>query len=328
MERIKLSSWKGKVQIRCKLSCGEYVSDYEANRIMNDRPREIIPAISNGGELLFVCNGVLPFDKWLKRCHGSVGIYPLLKQINSAMSYLYKIGLSVSKLCLHPSYVCMETHNSRLQFPYFPINGCFMHYDPVVFLKDLTCNPNVIKEDWHSRLLKCQTIQDLFELEKWLDKERERQRELQSMEYPTDVDEQDDPPTSFEDELPTGLDAEDDDEFTNLDEEEIDSEPTEAMLLITHLCSDGKRQSKEVNTFPYIIGRSKQKAAWIIDKNPKVSNVHVVITKENGFYYMEDNSSTNGTFINNERIRPNSKIMLHDGMEFRLYNEVFSISLQ
>lgn len=65
------------------------------------------------------------------------------------------------------------------------------------------------------------------------------------------------------------------------------------------------------------IGRHSQNSIRILD--PSVSKIHCVITvDENKMCFVEDRSSTNGTFVNHRKIK--GKISLYDGDEIRLGN--------
>lgn len=60
--------------------------------------------------------------------------------------------------------------------------------------------------------------------------------------------------------------------------------------------------------------------------NGAISRSHAVLTFENGNYYIEDNGSKNGSFIDENRLLPGSKRQLSEGMVIRLANEDFEFS--
>lgn len=65
------------------------------------------------------------------------------------------------------------------------------------------------------------------------------------------------------------------------------------------------------------IGRHSQNNIRILD--PSVSKIHcVIIVDENKMCFVEDSSSTNGTFVNNRKIK--GKTSLYDGDEIRMGN--------
>ncbi len=63
-----------------------------------------------------------------------------------------------------------------------------------------------------------------------------------------------------------------------------------------------------------------------IGYNNAISRSHVVILCIVGSYYIEDDRSKNGTFINGRRLQPGVQEPLYDGMVVRLANEDFEFS--
>lgn len=53
-----------------------------------------------------------------------------------------------------------------------------------------------------------------------------------------------------------------------------------------------------VNKSPFLIGRALTEVDMVVDNNPAISGIHCKIISENGKYYILDNYSTNGTFVN------------------------------
>lgn len=67
-------------------------------------------------------------------------------------------------------------------------------------------------------------------------------------------------------------------------------------------CTDIERAQTIVpNDFPCILGKSKKSADYIIE-DKTISRVHVRIHEEETGYYIEDLNSTNGTYVNNEKL--------------------------
>lgn len=77
-------------------------------------------------------------------------------------------------------------------------------------------------------------------------------------------------------------------------------------------------QFDTINTIPYTIGRSNDSAVDLVLNDCSISNLHATITFTNGKYYIVDNDSTNGTYINDIKIPTKKESLLNDGDEIKL----------
>lgn len=80
----------------------------------------------------------------------------------------------------------------------------------------------------------------------------------------------------------------------------------------------------EVNKLPFTIGKLVGFADAVIDL-PSVSRMHMRIYpgSEQGEYQMEDLNSTNGTFLNEQKLMPYTKTPLHEGDVIRIAGEEY-----
>ena len=76
------------------------------------------------------------------------------------------------------------------------------------------------------------------------------------------------------------------------------------------------------------IGKSLEKADYAIANNSAISRVHAIIQRNGEHFYLIDNQSTNGTFVDGERIAPNEIRELFDGNQIQLANEVFEFFIR
>lgn len=72
---------------------------------------------------------------------------------------------------------------------------------------------------------------------------------------------------------------------------------------------DAQREVIVVKEFPWVIGSMKNYCNTVLDDD-LVSRIHLSIYRENEEYYIEDMNSTNGTFLNDERLQPQSRCKL------------------
>lgn len=81
-------------------------------------------------------------------------------------------------------------------------------------------------------------------------------------------------------------------------------------------------ESKKINRNEFKIGRSEQRADFCIKGNSGVSNVHAIVIAKGNKYYLKDNHSTNGTYVDGIKITDSSiQVPLQDGSIIRVYNE-------
>jgi len=132
-----------------------------------------------------------------------------------------------------------------------------------------------------------------------------------------------------DDEAPTGM--EDDSIFTGNGGwdgtySESNSEPFSqggsAMREKAFLVRVSTGEKIAITKAEFRMGRSEQRTDYCIKNNTGVSNVHATVLYKNGEYYIKDNHSTNGTYVNGEKINADgSMIKLRSGSVIRLYNE-------
>lgn len=75
--------------------------------------------------------------------------------------------------------------------------------------------------------------------------------------------------------------------------------------------------------FPFVIGKSKRSSDYSVSSNV-VSRVHARINCEMGEFSIEDLNSTNGTFVNDERLKPHEIKIIEKGDYIKLADLEFS----
>ena len=84
---------------------------------------------------------------------------------------------------------------------------------------------------------------------------------------------------------------------------------------------DGRRETRELADGSYIIGRAE--SCRLRFPFPDVSERHAILTVRGGEAAIEDLHSSNGTFVNGERLAPREERVLADGDDVRLGEEAF-----
>ena len=71
------------------------------------------------------------------------------------------------------------------------------------------------------------------------------------------------------------------------------------------------------------IGKETSYCQYLISDNNAVSRNHADIVTKNGIYFIIDNKSTNGTYVNEQLIPVHTEVKILSGMKLRLANEDF-----
>ena len=164
-----------------------------------------------------------------------------------------------------------------------------------------------------------------------------------------------DDPTSLLDEgdidEPTSLLDESNDEATSLlDEDEatsllIDDEDEATSVLIddddeaTSLLSEGSQKSYpylirknsfdrvDINKPVFRIGKERSYVDYFVANNNAVSRIHADIINKNNCFFVKDENSTNGTYINGNRINPNEEVQVFNGDIITFANDEFEFHI-
>lgn len=78
-----------------------------------------------------------------------------------------------------------------------------------------------------------------------------------------------------------------------------------------------------VDKTPFKIGKNKKNDFCI--ESDAVSREHIAIIKEGVAYYIEDLKSTNGTFVNGEKVKPYDRVMVSSGDKLKLADVEFEV---
>ena len=83
-------------------------------------------------------------------------------------------------------------------------------------------------------------------------------------------------------------------------------------------------KSVSINNDSFKIGRQQNSVDYCINDNSAIGRVHAVIIYRNGALYIKDNNSTNGTFVNDVRVKPNAEAPIAAGDKIMLGDEEFT----
>ena len=102
----------------------------------------------------------------------------------------------------------------------------------------------------------------------------------------------------------------------------------DAMLPRPHFVREKTGEKIYIDKDEFKIGKSKLHADYAIENNTAISRIHVVIIKRNGVSYLKDNDSTNGTWIDGEKLEPGREVLLKANMKVKFGDEDFTFYLR
>jgi len=112
------------------------------------------------------------------------------------------------------------------------------------------------------------------------------------------------------------------------DEEEgvttiLQSKPTEKTLYVLERVKTQERTN--VSSPQLVVGKDASQTDYHIEGNGAISRVHALLVFENGKVYISDKNTTNGTFINDKRLKPYESTLVNPGDKICFANEEFRI---
>ena len=90
-----------------------------------------------------------------------------------------------------------------------------------------------------------------------------------------------------------------------------------------HLVRTRTGEKIYIDKAEFKLGHKATDVDYIVTDNTAISRVHCIITKKNGVCYLKDNHSTNGTFINGQRLNEGEEKPLFNNVSVILGNEEF-----
>ena len=112
------------------------------------------------------------------------------------------------------------------------------------------------------------------------------------------------------------------DETTLLQEEGttlLANEPTPTLRRMKN------KQEQSITHDSFLIGKDPM-CQWRIGDNKAISRRHALIKKQNGSFFLIDQNSTNGSFLNGKALKSGKEERLQNGDSIRLADEEFTIS--
>lgn len=129
------------------------------------------------------------------------------------------------------------------------------------------------------------------------------------------------------DEEATGLLIDDEEGTTVLGEEDGTALFESQKPAYPYLIRLNSYEKVQVNKPMFKIGKEKSYVDYFVAGNNAVSRIHAAIITKDNQYFVQDNNSTNHTFVNGTMIPLNQKVEIFDGDALMLANEPFEFHL-
>lgn len=151
----------------------------------------------------------------------------------------------------------------------------------------------------------------------------------------------DDPTSLLEGDLddPTSLlnEGDLDDPTSLLDEDEAtsllsDDEPTSLLsegpqITYPYLIRKSSFDRTDINKPVFRIGKERSYVDCFVANNNAISRIHADIITKNNSFFVKDENSTNGTYVNGNRLSPNEEVQVFDGDIITFANEEFEFHI-
>lgn len=147
------------------------------------------------------------------------------------------------------------------------------------------------------------------------------------------MDDNTDIPTSILEEYdnnePTSLLVEDEDEATSLlvDDEATSLLSEGSQISYPYLIRKNSFDRTDINKPVFRIGKERSYVDCFVANNNAVSRIHADIITRNNCYFVKDENSTNGTYVNGNRLSPNEEVQVFDGDIITFANEEFEFHM-
>lgn len=147
------------------------------------------------------------------------------------------------------------------------------------------------------------------------------------------LEEEEDEATSLleeEEDEATSLLMEDEEEATSvlIDDDEATSLLCEGpQISYPYLIRKSSFDRVDINKPVFRIGKERSYVDYFVANNNAVSRIHADIITKNNCCFVKDENSTNGTYINGNRLNPNKEVQIFDGDIVTFANDEFEFHL-
>ena len=323
MSKLKVSIKKSTVTAMMKAGRKERINETELSQLVRIKPCGIMHVTKTKKDsVTYTCPANINLTDRLKKAVSKYDFFFMMEQIVIMVQDVYNNGLNVNSVRFNMDDVYINEMTKEMYFIYFPIVGGQESADIVGFIENIiyTMTP-VINEDTNyiSRFMYYVRSFHGFNgnaIEKYISRE---ERAVVNVLKNTAVTMQQ---QIMQQVMQGSMDG-----TTVLSDDGISVQQIQQMQPVNYHFASLTRQVTgekiELGKPSFVLGKTPEKSDYAVADNTNISRVHAVITTRNGRYYVMDQNSTNGTFINGRIIKAGQETEILPGDCLMLANEEF-----
>lgn len=328
MSKLKVSIKKSTVTAMMKAGRKERINETELSQLARIKPCGIMHVTKTKKDsVIYTCPANINLTDRLKKAISKYDFFFMIEQIVIMVEDVYNNGLNVNSVRFNMDDVYINEMTKEMYFIYFPIVGGQESADIVGFIENIiyTMTP-VINEDTNyiSRFMYYVRSFHGFNgnaIEKYIS--REERAVVNVLKNKAVTMQQTMQQQIMKQQIMQGsMDG-----TTVLSDDGISVQQIQQMQPVNYHFASLTRQVTgekiELGKPSFVLGKNPEKSDYAVADNTNISRVHAVITMRNGRYYVMDQNSTNGTFINGRIIKAGQETEILPGDCLMLANEEF-----
>lgn len=328
MSKLKVSIKKSTVTAMMKAGRKERINETELSQLARIKPCGIMHVTKTKKDsVTYTCPANINLTDRLKKAVSKYDFFFMMEQIVIMVQDVYNNGLNVNSVRFNIDDVYINEMTKEMYFIYFPIVGGQESADIVGFIENIiyTMTP-VINEDTNyiSRFMYYVRSFHGFNgnaIEKYISREERAVVNVLKNKAVT-MQQQTMQQQIMQQVMQGSMDG-----TTVLSDDGISVQQIQQMQPVNYHFASLTRQVTgekiELGKPSFVLGKNPEKSDYAVADNTNISRVHAVITTRNGRYYVMDQNSTNGTFINGRIIKAGQETEILPGDCLMLANEEF-----
>ena len=333
MSKLKVSIKKSTVTAMMKSGRKERINETELSQLARIKPCGIMHVTKTKKDsVIYTCPANINLTDRLKKAISKYDFFFMIEQIVIMVEDVYNNGLNVNSVRFNMDDVYINEMTKEMYFIYFPIVGGQESADIVGFIENIiyTMTP-VINEDTNyiSRFMYYVRSFHGFNgnaIEKYISREERAVVNVLKNKAVT-MQQQIMQQQTMQQQIMQQVMQGSMDGTTVLSDDGISVQQIQQMQPVNYHFASLTRQVTgekiELGKPSFVLGKNPEKSDYAVADNTNISRVHAVITTRNGRYYVMDQNSTNGTFINGRIIKAGQETEILPGDCLMLANEEF-----